>query len=330
MSDKKDKAREILDESDYEYEKKIYEEEKRRQQELMEKKQAAIAARKKRQKEAEKERERQLARERIELMKKKNAEDSAEAEPAQEDIAPAEQQTAVKLSPKKKIQNFIYLNKWWLILAGFVVFIAAFIIYHQLQIKKADLTVMMIADNGLSTKEKEIEELFEEYVDDIDGNGYVHVNVIVMPLDPTSYSQDQKDTRSKFLANLYSTESMLVITDTNTEYQYLEIMDHKLGEKFPGNKYVDEIGFSLNMQLVADKLGYKDMPNDVHISIRQPVATVEDSLETAKKNYDTSYKYLEKMINDLTQKAKESNDPGLSTPPKKLDIPQASSSAESE
>ena len=161
MSDKKDKAREILDESDYEYEKKIYEEEKRRQQELEEKKQAAIAARKKRQKEAEKERERQLARERIELMKKKNAEDSAEAEPAQEDITPAEQQTAVKLSPKKKIQNFIYLNKWWLILAGFVVFIAAFIIYHQLQIKKADLTVMMIADNGLSTKEKEIEELFE-------------------------------------------------------------------------------------------------------------------------------------------------------------------------
>ncbi len=56
MSDKKDKAREILDESDYEYEKKIYEEEKRRQQELEEKKQAAIAARKKRQKEAEKDR----------------------------------------------------------------------------------------------------------------------------------------------------------------------------------------------------------------------------------------------------------------------------------
>ncbi|WP_028505566.1 hypothetical protein [Ruminococcus sp. FC2018] len=330
MSDKNDKAREILDKSDYEYEKKIYEDEKRRQQELEAKKQAAIAARKKREKEAIKERERQLARERIELMKKKNTEDSTLQESGQEEDAQEAQETAVKLSPKKKIQNFIYLNKWWLILAGFVVFIAAFIIYHQLQIKKADLTVMMIANNGLTTKEKELEELFEEYVDDIDGNGYVHVNVIVMPLDPTSNSQDQKDTRSKFLANLYSTESMLVITDTNTEYQYLEIMDHKLSEKFPGNKYVDEIGFSLNMQLVADKIGYKDMPNDVHISIRQPVATVEDSLETAKKNYDTAYKYLEKMIKDLTQKAKDSDDPGLSTPPKKLDLPQVSTDSSSQ
>ena len=330
MSDKNDKAREILDKSDYEYEKKIYEDEKRRQQELEAKKQAAIAARKKREKEAIKERERQLARERIELMKKKNTEDSTLQESGQEEDAQEAQETAVKLSPKKKIQNFIYLNKWWLILAGFVVFIAAFIIYHQLQIKKADLTVMMIANNGLTTKEKELEELFEEYVDDSDGNGYVHVNVIVMPLDPPSNSQDQKDTRSKFLANLYSTESMLVITDTNTEYQYLEIMDHKLSEKFPGNKYVDEIGFSLNMQLVADKIGYKDMPNDVHISIRQPVATVEDSLETAKKNYDTAYKYLEKMIKDLTQKAKDSGDPGLSTPPKKLDLPQVSTDSSSQ
>ena len=99
MSDKNDKAREILDKSDYEYEKKIYEDEKRRQQELEAKKQAAIAARKKREKEAIKERERQLARERIELMKKKNTEDSTLQESGQEeDAQEAQENTEFHLS----------------------------------------------------------------------------------------------------------------------------------------------------------------------------------------------------------------------------------------
>ena len=326
MADTKgnDKAREILDESDYEYEKKIYEEEKVRKQELEEKQRAAVEARKKRQKEAEKERERQLARERIALMKQKNGETDEEKAAETEEVEP---ETAPVMTKRKRIENFIYLNKWWLVLVGFVLFIALFIIIHQMQIKKADLTVMMIADNKLITKQEQLEKLFEEYVDDIDGNGYVHVSVVMIPLNPYSVSEDQKEYNSKFLANLYSTDTMLVITDSNTQYDYLEIMDHDLKSKFPGNKYVDEIGFSLNMKLIADKLDFEDMPYDIHLCIRQPVATVEDSAETAKKNYDKQFKYLEKMINDLTEKAEASNDPGLTTPPKT--IKKAETEAES-
>ena len=313
----KDKIEDLLDESDYEYEKKIYDEQKQREQELADKKQAAIAERKQREKQAKLERDKQLARERIELMKQKNSQEENAAETQTEETAEGVGEIAVKRSLKKRIESFIYLNKWWLILAGFALFIGGFIIIRQLQIKKADLTVMLIADNDLQFHQNELQSFFEEYVDDVDGNGYVHVDVVIMPLDPTSGSQDQKDYNSKFLANLYSTDSMLVITDSNTQEDYLEIMDRELPSKFKGNKYVDENGFSLNMELIAEKLNCKDMPNDVHISIRQPVATVEDSYETAKKNYDKQLGYLTKMINDLTEKAEKAGDKGLTTEPKK-------------
>lgn len=328
MSDKNEKkdARDLLDSEDYEYEKEIYDKQKAQEAELEAKRAAATEARRKREKEAKREHDRQLARERIELMKQKSSshaesteEPKQEAEQADSEQTEPEETIKNKESIRKKADNFFYHNKWWLGMTAIVLVIAGFILYNELTRKKADLTIMMIADNGLQYKQEQLEEFFEEYVDDIDGNGYVHVNVQMIPLDRTNKSQTQADNNTMFLAEIHSTENMLVITDSNTDDYYMEIMDNDLRSKFPDNKYVDEKGFSLNMKLFADKIGYDDMPNDVHISIRKPVETVDDSLETAKENYEKSFKYLEKIVDDLTQKAKETNDPGLTTPPKEKD-----------
>lgn len=328
MADKNEKknAQALLDSEDYEYEKAIYDKEQQQQAELESKRRAATEERKRREKEAQKEHERQLAKERLELMKHK----SGNTEPAQteeaesdEDENEADEQTeeqtetvVKKKSIVKKADNFFYHNKWWIGLSAIVVFIAGFILYNELTKKKPDLTVYMIADNDLQLRQPLLEEMFEQYVDDVDGNGYVHVEVQIIPLDRSKRNQTQLDNNTMFLTEIHSTENMLVITDSNTDDYYMEIMDHDLKSKFPDNKYVDERGFSLNMQLVADQLEFKDMPNDVHISIRQAVATVDDSLETAQKNYDRNFGYLKKMIEDLTEKAKKTNDPGLKTQPK--------------
>ena len=328
MADKNEKknAQALLDSEDYEYEKAIYDKEQQQQAELEAKRRAATEERKRREKEAQKEHERQLAKERLELIKHK----SENTEPAQteeaesdEDENEADDQTeeqtetvAKKKSIVKKADNFFYHNKWWIGLSAIVVFIAGFILYNELTKKKPDLTVYMIADNDLELRQPLLEEFFEQYVDDVDGNGYVHVEVQIIPLDRSKSNQTQLDNNTMFLTEIHSTENMLVITDSNTDDYYMEIMDHDLKSKFPDNKYVDERGFSLNMQLVADQLDFEDMPNDVHISIRQAVATVDDSLETAQKNYDRNFGYLKKMIEDLTEKAKKTNDPGLKTQPK--------------
>ena len=329
MADKNDKnnSRALLDSEDYEYEKAIYDKEQQQQAELEAKRRAATEERKRREKEAQKEHERQLAKERLELIKQKgaNAEPAKaeENEPVEEDeienTEQSDEQTETVVKKKsivKKADNFFYHNKWWIGLSALVIFVAGFILYNELTKKRPDLTVYMIADNDLELRQPLLEEFFEQYVDDVDDNGYVHVEVQIIPLDRSQNNQNQMDNNTMFLTEIHSTENMLVITDSNTDDYYMEIMDHDLKSKFPDNKYVDERGFSLNMQLVADQLEFEDMPNDVHISIRQAVATVDDSLETAQKNYDRNFGYLKKMIEDLTEKAKETNDQGLKTQPK--------------
>ena len=328
MADKNDKikAQELLDSDDYKYEKEIYDKEHQKQLELEAKRRAATEERKRREKEAQKEHERQLAKERLELMKQKSGnnepaqteEDKSDKAESEEDKQTDEQTESVekKQSIVKKADNFFYHNKWWLGLSAIIVFIAGFLIYNELTKKTPDLTVYMIADNDLQLRQDALEEFFEQYVDDIDDNGYVHVEVQIIPLDITKSSETQKDNNTMFLTEIHSTENMLVITDSNTDDYYMEIMDHDLKSKFPDNKYIDERGFSLNMKLVAEQLDLENMPNDVHISIRQPVATVDDSLETAQENYDKNFKYLKLIVEDLTQKAKESNDPGLTTKPR--------------
>lgn len=334
MDDKneKNKQQALLDSDDYEYEKQIYDKQKQQEQELEAKRAALREERKRREKEEKREHERQLAKERIELMKHKgeaqtsdDSEDSIESdEKAQE--SDDKESAGKKKSVIKKADNFFYHNKWWLGMLAIVLCVAGFILYNELTRKRPDLVVYMICDNDLQQRQKPLEELFEQYVDDVDGNGYVHVEVQIIPLDRTSNDQTQLDNNTMFLTQIYSTKNMLVITDSNTDDYYMEIMDSTLKSKFPDNKYVDERGFSLNMKLVADMLEYENMPNDIHISIRQPVATVDDSLETAQKNYNKNFKYLEKMINDLTKKANDTNDPGLTTEPKKKD--SSSSAAE--
>lgn len=319
MSDKneKNKAEQLLDESDYEYEKRIYDQQKQLEAEREEKRRAAMEERKRKQKEAQKEHDRQIARERIELMKAKNSEENSEdGEPSDKQKSEQEDEDTESVEEtvpfKKKAENFLYHNKWWLGILAVVLVVGGFIFFNELSRKDADLTIIVISNNGLEFKQQQVEKLFEEYVDDIDGNGYVHVSAIMIPLESgTVKTTEQQEYRSKFLSLLHSTEDMIVITDSKTDPYYTEILDHDLKSKFPGNKYISENGFSLNMKLVADRLEYEDMPNDIYINIRQPVATVEDSAETAQKNYDLNFKYLKKMIEDLTKKAEETNDPGL-------------------
>ena len=333
MTDNKDndKAKQILDDADYEYEKHIYEEEKKRQNEIDEKKRSAEAERKKRIEQARKEHDRQLAKERIELMKLKSGDavqEATEPEDAEDNAEQAEESESVevKSSFKKKADNFFYQNKWWLGLAAVVIIVGGFLLYGFFTKKEPDLTVIVIADNGLESKQEKLREFFEEYTEDVDGNGYVYVSVISIPLgkkDDTSV--EQTEFRSQFLTLLHSTEDMLVITDSDTDEYYMEIMDHDLRSKFPGNKYIDENGFSMNMKLIADRLEFDEMPNDVHLSIRQPVKTVEDSLETAKKNYEKSFACMKRMVDDLTEKAIQSNDKGLKPKEKKADSSSAKS-----
>ena len=296
----------LVNDDDYEYEKqqaeKIIEERKKAEEEK------AI-----KEKLAREERDKQIARDKLELLQLKNGVINDEQATIKE-----EHEVVEKLHGKAWLANIWYHYKIMIIFIVFLLAACSIIIYDQVTREKADITILMIADNGLADRQKDIEEFFEKYTEDVDGNGYVHVGVIMIPQSQNDLNQ-QGVNNSKLVAQLQLADAIMVITDSNTDDRIKEIMNHDLKDDFPDNPYIDQLGLSLNMKVAAKELNYEQMPNDVHISIRRPVDTTGDSLEKMQKNYDISFKTFKAIADDLSERAKESNDPGLTTKPIKHD-----------
>ena len=86
-----------------------------------------------------------------------------------------EEQTAVK-----KIDNFFYRNKWFVVVGVFFAALVAFFTYQIITREDPDLTVMLVISDtdkapGLYQKVNDIELALEQYCPDYDNNGYVHV-----------------------------------------------------------------------------------------------------------------------------------------------------------
>ena len=297
----------LEDADDAEYERTLAQQRREAEERERQVLEQAEAERRERERQEEKERERRLAQERIELMKLK----SGVIDESESSIKEEHDQIR-ELHGFEKVQNFFYHNKVWIIFTIFIIAVAAFIFIDAARREKADLTVLMIANNGLETRQEELENFFEKYTDDLDCNCYVHVEVIMIPLNSHSDDYQQQNVNStKFLAQLQGGESILVITDSNTDEEFKSIMTPELPKEFPNNKYVDDMGMSWNMEVMA-----KDsMPNDFHLSMRTPVKTLGDSKETMQENYDKAFKVFKRIVDDMTEKAVEAGDKGLTTEP---------------
>ena len=161
-----------IDSEDYEYEKKLAEEEKLKQKQAEEK-----AAAEKAKREAEKERNRQIEEERRELLKMKSGLTSEEgSELTKKDEA------YEKPHGMAAVANFWYHYKFIIIFSSITLLVLGYLFYSEATRKRDDISVMVITDNDLTQRTAEVEEFFEKYTDDIDGNGYVHVGIIPIPL----------------------------------------------------------------------------------------------------------------------------------------------------
>jgi hypothetical protein len=316
----------LEDADDAEYERTLAQQRREAEERERQVLEQAEAERRERERQEEKERERRLAQERIELMKLK----SGVIDESESSIKEEHDQIR-ELHGFEKVQNFFYHNKVWIIFTIFIIAVAAFIFIDAARREKADLTVLMIANNGLETRQEELEEFFEKYTDDLDGNGYVHVEVIMIPLNSHSDDYQQQNVNStKFLAQLQGGESILVITDSNTDEEFKSIMTPELPKEFPNNKYVDDMGMSWNMEVMAKELNFENMPNDMHLSMRAPVKTLGDSKETMQENYDKAFKVFKRIVDDMTEKAVEAGDKGLTTEPVHYDDSSLESSDSTE
>ncbi|MBR6873520.1 MAG: hypothetical protein IKN17_08465 [Ruminococcus sp.] len=306
----KDNKENLIPDEDYEYEKSLAEEVRARQQALEEARRRAEEEQTAYEKEQQKKRDKRLAQERIELMKLKSGVIDESETFKEEHEAPRE------LHGKEKIANFWYHNKIWILFAAFIIVVVTFIVVDELTRVRADMNVLMIANNGLAYRQDEMEAFFAKYCDDLNGDGQVKVTVMMMPLDPDSKDyQTQQGYQAKFMSQIQLPDDILVVCDSNTEPDFLGMFKSDLSKDFPGNKYIDQYGLSLNFKFLAEELKYENMPYDVHLSMRTPIETLGDSVETMQEYYDQAFVVFERIVNDLTKRAEETNDPGLTTEP---------------
>lgn len=317
--DKKDR---LVPDEDYEYEKSRAELERQRQQALEEAEQKAAEEAAAKEREEQRERDRQIAADRLELMKLKSGV-IEESETIYE-----EHEEAPEMTKKQKLANFWYHYKIPVIFAVFLIAVVGFIVYDEVTRVRPDMTIMMIANNGLAYREQEMEEFFEKYVDDLNGDGKVNVLVMEVPLDSASNTQMQLGNQNKVVAQMQTGENIMVITDSNTDTMFLNMMKRDLDKDFPGNEYIDIDGLSLNFKFLAEELKFENMPNDVHLAMRIPIKTLSDSKEKMQENYDEAFVVFKRIVEDLTARARETNDPGLDTEPMHRDDSSTESTAQ--
>ena len=309
----------LIPDEDFEYEKelarkaRLAEEDKEKEQELEEKERA------KAERERERAREQQLAKERVELMKMK----SGVIEHS--DAISETPDTTRKAQGFEKVTNFFYHYKIPVIFAVAVIAAVTYMVYDAVTRKKPDLTVIMVANNGLEFRTQELEDFFEKYVDDRNGDGEVYVQVISCPLNPNSTDMSQTSNQAKALAQLQTADNLFMIVDSNTDPDFLDVLYHDFGKDYPGNKYMTENGLSLNLKLFANEVKYESMPYDVVLGMRAPIKTVQDSKEKMQENFDRDVKVFEAIAEDLAKKAEETGDTGLETPPAKMKKDDSSS-----
>lgn len=126
-----------------------------------------------------------------------------------------------KFGTKKWFENYWYHYKWHTI-AGLFLFTMLFVLVRDFASKERyDCTVLLASRTRVSMEQQErLAELLEQYQVDLDGDGVVNVmlSTVQFPPDDSGINaQMQMAEQVRFIAEISSGESMLMILDSYAE-----------------------------------------------------------------------------------------------------------------
>lgn len=233
--------------------------------------------------------EQKLRREKIEMMKQKQG---IEEEQPLED---SDDEEPVKMSFWKKVENFWYHYKWVTIITAVVVLFGGYMIYDLVTKVEPDLTIVATPDNGISYRGEELENFFEGFCDDVNGDGEVYVSVVFAPLDPDSVGDNYSQAnQSKLFSTLSSARCVLVLSDDSSDFSLENVAFEELSDTID-SQYVSGTRLSLTSPLVKEAINWAQMPQDMYISMRTPVKTLNDSQEDMQKTCDIAQDFLKRL-----------------------------------
>lgn len=294
----------LIPEEDFDYEQKRFESEKnareRYEKECLDYEERMVQERKNY--------EKQLENEKVELVKLKTGVID------ESDIIKEEVSEPIKLSKKEWLKNFWWHNKIIIIVVILAAAVVSYITYDTLSRVKPDLKIIMTVNNGLVNRTEEIENYFERFCTDLNGDGEVKVQVLSAPLtdDTDDYVQIQQY-QEVYLANMQTGEVIFILTDdkTDTDIYSENESDNLLSDlssEFKDNEFVNNKGLALKGDYIEDVFKYHtNYPQNIYLGMRKPTKTLKDSKEDMQKNYDEAFKIFKAMSEDIKKNTKVVN-----------------------
>lgn len=294
----------LIPEEDFDYEQKRFESEKnareRYEKERLDYEERMVQERKNY--------EKQLENEKVELVKLKTGVID------ESDIIKEEISAPIKLSKKEWLKNFWWHNKIIIIVVILAAAVVSYITYDTLSRVKPDLKIIMTVNNGLVNRTEEIENYFERFCTDLNGDGEVKVQVLSAPLtdDTDDYVQIQQY-QEVYLANMQTGEVIFILTDdkTDTDIYSENESDNLLSDlssEFKDNEFVNNKGLALKGDYIEDVFKYHtNYPQNIYLGMRKPTKTLKDSKEDMQKNYDEAFKIFKAMSEDIKKNTKVVN-----------------------
>ncbi len=190
---------------------------------------------------------------------------------------------APQLTLGEKIENVWYRSKWLILFVIFCVVAGSYIIYSQVTSEKADMTVLVVMENNsLYARSTELEEFLEQYCDDLDGNGYVHVLVYNIILSDLEDATSSTSAQAQIMTQLMTGDNILIISDGTTDF---ETHDFTQDEGYDDD-CMTEYGIVLNCALTREELRWEAMPDELYIGMREPQELSGTKLEKMQENFD--------------------------------------------
>lgn len=195
-----------------------------------------------------------------------------------------------KLTVGQKISGAWYRSKWLIIFVVVLIAAFAYITYDMVTAEHPDYTVLVVsADTGFYYRTVEIEEFFEKFCDDRNGDGEVIVmvyNISTDYTDPNAVTASQ----AQLMSQLQSGENVILMSDQPTDFALIDFR-----EDYPDAENINEYGLLINCQTVRDALKWEAMPEETYIGIRSPAKLLSTSEDTMTKNVEAALPIFKKI-----------------------------------
>lgn len=158
------------------------------------------------------------------------------------------------------VENFIYHNKWFIIVGAFFAFVLIFLIHQTITRENADMTVVLVTSDSqkapnLYHKVKDVELALEKYCPDYNKDGSVHVDVYMIDLTKSNPDpQYVNSNATKFFGEMQRGVAQLFICDTGI-----------LGADEQGN----EVSFGSMFRDIGDATGIEEYNNESFIQLKR-------------------------------------------------------------